>query len=139
MAKRLSILLMTALLVLSGCGSPSRQTEDFFSSGSEETCFLEAVSTDERESQQESIPDSVIKVLDNKETAENDGSSVKVNDTVNDEVNDSVTAEDEQMLYQAEIPEQKESLKTAWLPLRPATKTAASHLRVIFRSIPSFM
>lgn len=111
----------------------------FFSSGSEETCFLEAVSTDERESQQESIPDSVIKVLDNKETAENDGSSVKVNDTVNDEVNDSVTAEDEQMLYQAEIPEQKESLKTAWLPLRPATKTAASHLRVIFRSIPSFM
>lgn len=109
MAKRLSILLMAALLILSGCSGLSEQSEIFSSSGSEETCFLEAVSTDERESQQESIPDSVIKVLDNKETAENDGSSVKVNDTVNDEVNDSVTAEDEQMLYQAEIPEQKEA------------------------------
>ena len=109
MAKRLSILLMIALLVLSGCGSPARQTGDFSSSESEETSFLGAVSTDKRESQQESIPDSVIKVLDDKEAAENDGSSVKVNDTVNDEVNGSVTAEDEQMLYQAEIPEQMEA------------------------------
>ena len=105
MAKRLSILLMIALLVLSGCGSPARQTGDFSSSESEETSFLGAVSTDKRESQQESIPDSVIKVLDDKEAAENNGSSVKVND----EVNGSVTAEDEQMLYQAEVPEQKEA------------------------------
>ena len=109
MAKRLSILLMIALLVLPGCGSPARQTGDFSSSESEETSFLGVVSTDKRESQQESIPDSVIKVLDDKEAAENNGSSVKVNDTVNDEVNGSVTAEDEQMLYQAEVPEQKEA------------------------------
>ena len=109
MAKRLSILLMAALMVLSGCSDPSKQTEGFPSSGSEETCFSVEESTDERGSQQESLPNPVQKGQDNKEVAENDGPSVKVNDPVNDEVNDSVTAEDEQMLYQTETPDQKEA------------------------------
>ena len=109
MAKRLSILLMAALLILSGCSGLSKQTEDFFSSESEEAYFSVEGSTDKRGSQQESLLDPVQKGQDNKEVAENDGPSVKVNDPANDEVNDSVTAEDEQMLYQTETPDQKEA------------------------------
>ena len=109
MAKRLRILLMAVLLVLSGCSGLSEQSENFSSSESEEAYFSVTESTDERGSRQESLPDPVQNGQDKQEADENNDPPVMVNDPVNDEVNDSVTAEDEQMLYQAEIPEQKEA------------------------------
>lgn len=108
MAKRLSILLMAALLILSGCSGLSEQSEIFSSSESEEAYFSVTESTDERGSQQKSLPDPVQNGQDKQEADENNDPSVMVNDPVNDEVNDSLTAEDEQMIYQVEIPEQKE-------------------------------
>lgn len=109
MAKRLSILLMAALLILSGCSSLSEQSEIFSSSESEEAYFSVTESKDESGSQQESLPDPSQNRQDKQEADENNDPSVMVNDPVNDEVNDSLTAEDEQMIYQAEIPEQKEA------------------------------
>jgi len=141
MAKRLSILLMAALMVLSGCSDPSKQTEVFPSSGSEETCFSVEESTDERGSQQKSLPDPVQNGQDKQEAEENNDPPVMVNDPVNDEVNDSLTAEDEQMIYQTETPDQKEADSDSTLAVSestapPQTEPESSSFREVETSGP---
>ena len=137
MAKRLSILLMAVLLVLSGCSGLSEQSENFSSSESEEAYFSVTESTDERGSQQKSLPDPVQNGQDKQEADEKNDPPVMVNDPVND----SLTAEDEQMIYQTETPDQKEADSDSTLAVSestapPQTEPESSSFREVETSGP---
>ena len=110
MVKRLLILLLAIMLILSGCSSPSEQSTGFPSSESEVAVLQAAEAADGSEPKPELQPVLVQQGKDTAVVAE-DCPAEKVNDPVNNEVNaparETVTAEDEQTVFQTETDAQR--------------------------------
>ena len=90
MSKRLGILLMTVILILSGCSGLPEKNADVSFSESEEAVLTTTAVADENESGAESQPVRVLQEQGQEVASEIDAPTVEVNDLVNERVNDSV-------------------------------------------------
>ena len=112
MVKRLLILLLAMMLILSGCSGPSEQSTGFPSSESE-VAVLQAAEAADGNVLDPELQLGLAQQGSDTAAASEERPAKKVNDLVNDEVNDSaretVTAEDEKTVSQTEAQRQAES------------------------------